>query len=362
MVVGDKKSTFEDSRREGQGKTMEWDFARSITSMRLMTELGAEHGLSVACCLAGTGVKESDLRDSTAVVTAQQELTLIRNLISQLGDVPGLGIEAGKRYHFTAFGALGFAMVSSPNALSALHLALRYFDLTFAFTKFHVTKEGDETHITLDDSGLPEDVRAFVVERDSAALMTVQRDLFSSRAGLRGAFFKRRAPPDPGLYEDFYGVCPQFGAAFNKAIMSTSALLEGLPQGNELALMAAEEQCKNLLDRHRARAGLSGRVRGILAKHTRPMPDMNEVSRALFITPRTLRRRLIEEGTTFVKLRDEVRLALAQEFLTTFSLSIEQIAERLSYSEPTCFINAFKRWTGRTPLNYRKNLDRTQSR
>ncbi len=339
------------------GKTIQqWDFERSVTSMRLMTELGVEHGLSVTCCLAGTGLKETDLNDSSAVVTAKQELTLIRNLISNLADVAGLGIEAGKRYHFTAFGALGFAMVSSPNTLSALDLALRYFHLTFAFTQFLVTQEGNETHITLDDTSLPEDVRAFVVERDSAALVTVQRDLFSSRPGLQNAYFKRSAPVDTQPYEVFYGVLPIFGATVNKAIMSTSALLEGLPQGNKLARMAAEEQCKNLMDRHRLRAGLSGQVRDILANNSRKMPDMREVSTLLFITPRTLRRRLIAEGTTFLKLRDEVRLTLAQEFLTKFSISIEQISERLNYSEPTCFINAFKRWTGKTPLNYRKNF------
>lgn len=340
---------------------MEWDFERSIVSMRLMTELGGDHGLTVGCCLAGTGLQERDLNDAAMLVSAKQELRLIRNLIGHLAHVPGLGIEAGKRYHFTAFGALGFALASSPNSLSALDLALRYFDLTFAFTQFHVSSEGDETHITIDDSNLPEDVRAFVVERDTAALITVQRDLFSLRPGLRAAFFKRGAPADLDAYEAFYGVRPVFGAADNKAVMSTSELLRALPQGNQFTLMAAEEQCRSLLDRHRQRAGLSGKVRGMLAQNATRMPDMKAVSETLFLTPRTLRRRLMEEGTTFLKLRDEVRLALAEEFLGKFALSIEQIAERLSYAEPTCFINAFKRWKGSTPLAYRKSLECAQA-
>ncbi|WP_373875756.1 helix-turn-helix transcriptional regulator [Pseudomonas juntendi] len=72
------------------------------------------------------------------------------------------------------------------------------------------------------------------------------------------------------------------------------------------------------------------------------------------MTPRTLRRRLIDEDTTFLKLCDEVRYALAREFLREYVLSVEQISARLGYIDPTSFIKAFKRWTGETPLSYRK--------
>lgn len=322
--------------------------------MRLMTDLGVDHGLTVNTCLAGTGVKEQDLNDPSVIVSAKQELRLISNLIKHLGDIPGLGIEAGKRYHFTAFGALGFAMVSSPNARSAMDVTLRYFHLTFAFTRFYVQDEGDETHVTLDDSSLPIDVRAFVVERDSAALVTVQRDLFSSRPGLLSVSFSRPEPEDTQVYEDFYGVKPVFGAMSNLAIMNRAALMAPLSQGNALAFKAAQEQCTALLDRHQSRVGLAARVRDHLVKNGAYNPPMDDVASALCMTPRTMRRRLLEDGTTFLKLRDEVRLALAQELLTSLALSVEQIAERLGYSEPTCFINAFKRWTGRTPLVYRK--------
>lgn len=333
---------------------MEWNFARNVTSMRLMTDLGVDHGLSVGTCLAGTGIKEQDLNDPSVVVSAQQELRLISNLIKHLGDVSALGLEAGKRYHFTAFGALGFAMVSSPNARSAMDVALRYFHLTFAFTRFHVQDKGDETHVTLDDSSLPLDVRDFIVERDCAALVTVQRDLFSSRPGLQSVYFTRRAPKCTKVYEAFYGVKPIFGAMSNRAILSRAALMAPLSQGNELAFKTADEQCIALLDRHQSRVGLAAKVRDHLVKNGAHIPGMDAVASDLCMTPRTLRRRLLDDGTTFLKLRDEVRLALAQEFLSSLALSVEEIAERLGYSEPTCFINAFKRWSGQTPLSYRK--------
>ena len=337
---------------------VEWDFTRSVTSMRLMTELGVEHGLSAHACLAETGVKEQDLADPAMLVSAGQELRLIRNLLKHLGKLPGLGIQAGQRYHFTAFGALGFAMVSSPNARSALDVTLRYFQLTFAFTRFHVEDQGAQTHITLDESSLPEDVRAFIVERDAAALVTIQRDLFSSRPVLQGLRFTRRAPVDAQAYASFYGVEPVFGASSNVATMDRSVLMEPLSQGNALAFKAAQAQCSDLLERHRSGAGLAAKVKSLLTRQGAGMPGMDEVADALCMTPRTLRRRLLEEGATFLRLREEVRRATAEELLSGGALSVENIADHLGYAEPTCFINAFRRWTGETPLVYRKAVHR----
>ena len=60
---------------------------------------------------------------------------MIANLLRALGDPPGLGLEAGIRYHLTTYGIWGFAMISSPTWRSAIDIGLRYLDLTFAFTR-----------------------------------------------------------------------------------------------------------------------------------------------------------------------------------------------------------------------------------
>jgi Arabinose-binding domain of AraC transcription regulator, N-term len=58
---------------------------------------------------------------------------VIRNLVRALPDVPGLGLQAGSRYHLTAHGIWGLALVASPNLRQRDQLGLRYLDLTFAF-------------------------------------------------------------------------------------------------------------------------------------------------------------------------------------------------------------------------------------
>lgn len=335
-----------------------WDFQRSISGMRLLTELAAEHGLPARHTLAGTGISEDQLHSPEAVVEARQELLLIRNLVDNLGDVPALGVCAGRRYHFTAYGALGFAMVSSQTLRDALDVGLKYIRLTFAFCHFELQDKGDHTHIIMGNPDLPDNlpdkVRQFVVERDSSAVIILQRDIFDMPGLLEKMRFSFANPGHSETYESFYQVTPEFNVQTNEAILNRERLLQRLPQANELALSAAQQQCETLLNQRRERSGLAAQVRTYLARRAADMPSMEQAAQALHMIPRTLRRRLLDEDTRFAELRDEVRQILAEEYLSGPGLSVEQVADRLGYAEATSFINAYKRWYGATPSAYRR--------
>jgi hypothetical protein len=114
-----------------------------------------------------------DLGDAAAAVGARQELTVTANLLSALGDPPGIGLESGIRYHLTIYGIWGFAMISSPSWRSAIDIGLRYLDLTFAFTRIAARDRGEEFHLVLDAPDIPLALQRFVVERDSAVIRTI---------------------------------------------------------------------------------------------------------------------------------------------------------------------------------------------
>jgi AraC-like DNA-binding protein len=73
------------------------------------------------------------------------------------------------------------------------------------------------------------------------------------------------------------------------------------------------------------------------------------VAEALALSPRTLARRLAEEGTTYGEVVDELRKSLATQYLKDPGMSLGQIAWLLGYEGSTSFNHAFKRWTGRSP-------------
>jgi AraC-like DNA-binding protein len=100
----------------------------------------------------------------------------------------------------------------------------------------------------------------------------------------------------------------------------------------------------------------TSRVRHIVRRQLRDIPELNDVATALGVHPQTLRRRLAAEGTSFKDIKNQVRRDTALHFLGKQGLGIEEISHRAGFSESSAFIRAFKGWTGVTPYTYRKGL------
>jgi AraC-like DNA-binding protein len=95
------------------------------------------------------------------------------------------------------------------------------------------------------------------------------------------------------------------------------------------------------------------RVRAQLAPGPDGYADLERVARRLFMSGRTLKRKLQERGTTFRALLDDARFRQAQHLLENPDLDIQQVAAALGYRDPACFTRAFRRWSGRTPSQAR---------
>ncbi len=65
-------------------------------------------------------------------------------------------------------------------------------------------------------------------------------------------------------------------------------------------------------------------------------------------------RPISDEGTNFSEILEKVRDNMARRLLIDSEMSIERIAGLLDYAVTPPFTLAFKRWTGQTPLNFRR--------
>jgi AraC-like DNA-binding protein len=74
------------------------------------------------------------------------------------------------------------------------------------------------------------------------------------------------------------------------------------------------------------------------------------------MSPRTLQRRLRDEGTSFREVHDNARREIASDLLADPSLSISEVADRLGFGDVSAFDTAFKRWAKRTPGAYRRGI------
>ena len=326
-----------------------WDFPRGAAGTSVLVRFGTSQGVDERELLAGSGLTADRLADPSLEIAAGQELRVVRNLAAAL---PDAGVAAGREYHATTFGMLGFAFLSSPTMRDAVAIALRYYDLSFAFAIPEVTLADGEVRLTLADRQLPADVARFLVERDFAAIHMVIDELLPGGVPLTGLEFRFPEPGATAQYETAFGVRPRFGATTNTATFDAAFLDEPLPLANEHTVAMCEAQCRALVTRRRARSGTAHEVRELLTRLGALGSPMPEIARELNLSTRTLRRRLAEEGTSFRALLDEVREALAEELLARGAIPVEDVAVRLGYAEASSFIHAFKRWKGVTPVAF----------
>jgi AraC-like DNA-binding protein len=82
-------------------------------------------------------------------------------------------------------------------------------------------------------------------------------------------------------------------------------------------------------------------------------PSQGAIARKMGMSERTLQRRLSSEGSSFNGLLDEARRTIAFGYLADRKLAAYEVSFLLGYREPATFFRAFKRWTGKTPQQYR---------
>ena len=118
------------------------------------------------------------------------------------------------------------------------------------------------------------------------------------------------------------------------------------------------DMCKSFCERMLGAAELEESelvktIRLILLDGTGLFPSAQEMAERLHISKRTLHRRLAGFGLTYQELLDETRRRLADEYLRETTLTIDEIAERIGFSDTSNFRKAYRHWTGISPNEYR---------
>lgn len=325
-----------------------------------MVEGAVAQGMTTTTCLAGTGIQPPDLADENAQIWAHQEFAVIRNLLGQLGDRPGLGAGIGAYSTIGRTGVIGFMMLAGPTVRAALERAIPYLALSPTHLRFSLEESCARGGVdglvcaVADDNEIPPDVRTFVVERDLAGLAVAFRgaqiDLklagIDTTLGLGSAAILAEAwGLEPGAVQPY--------SATNRLVFPRERLDERLPQADENTARLFEQQCREVLAARMARVGVAGQVRSRLRHERDEWPSMAGVAADLHLDERTLRRRLAVEGTTFRRLLDEVRHARARELLGQ-GAAVAEVAGELGYSETATFTRSFTRWEGVPPSRIRE--------
>ncbi|MET7767206.1 AraC family transcriptional regulator ligand-binding domain-containing protein [Nocardia sp. NPDC005366] len=325
-----------------------WDHARTMAGVSLLCEWAVRHGSTIESVLSGSHIAPESLDSPHELMTARQEITVIRNILSHHGGRHGIGTEIGRQYHLTTYGYFGYLLVTSGTVREMVSNGLRYAPLSFALSEIraHVTGSG-WFRSTYSADYLPEPIRDFAVERDMAASIQIQRELFTDPDAVRlvEVRFASAEPREPdAIQREYFAVPVSFGHPVSELVYETGYLDTPLPLANRHTASVMVDQCERIRSERLRYIGVTARIRELLL--TRQCLDLTleDVAAELHYAPRTLRRYLHQEGTSFREVVEEVRRSLAYDLLRERAVPREEVARRLGYHDWSSLARALRRW------------------
>jgi AraC-like DNA-binding protein len=313
--------------------------------------------------LTGTGLDAEAIRNPFTLTSPQQLLTAARNAVRAY---PGsdLGLRVGSKLHATSYGMLGYALLCAETLGHTFDLIVRYHRLANGMTSVCWVREGDVASWTFasPDSvelpGLDDALYRFLIEMQVAVHASVVKDVMGPWCTPVRTSLAFPEPPDAALWARVLG-CPVAFDQPRHALSYPTAWLSKAPQMASPTMAAQMSvECAKLLDQIRWEAGVTQQVYRELTRTPGRFPDIDAIAENLGMTARTLRRKLEAEGTSYSELLTSVRKALAIDYLSTTLLSTQDIASHLGFSDPVSFRHAFRRWTGKSPREFRLNRTR----
>ncbi|MFC9735588.1 AraC family transcriptional regulator [Streptomyces roseolus] len=287
---------------------------------------------------------------------------LVRLLWASLDDeLLGFG---GAPTKVGSFAMMGHLVVHGSRDLrEALHRARAFYSLLPGGPGFRLVEPAepagesgglDEARLEFDLSGY-DDPLHFGAEATVLVAHRFAGWLVRRRIGLRRVEFAHAEPRHAAEYALLFGAPCVFGAGRTAAVLDRADLDEPVLRDAAALRDFLRRAPDGVLVCSEWGGTVTGRVRHLIGRALPggPVPTPEELAERLSVSPQTLRRRLAAEGTTYQRLRDQVRRDHALAELAAGRVSIERLSRRLGFSEPSAFHRAFRRWTGETPRAYR---------
>lgn len=272
--------------------------------------------------------------------------------VSRISNEPAIGLMIGERLSINTHGSLGYAAINSSSIREAVQLLETYMALrTDLMTLSHEERDG-LLYLRFHESRHMDPIRRLVIQAITLAVKNVIDFITIGKAGIcRVAFpFSRGAEAETA--QSLYGceiVYDQDWTGFN---IPQDHLDTRLTMANPAGFNEALRICRAELEKIAEQSSYAAEVRKHILGGSPSFPSLEMTARNLHMTQRTLHRRLKEEGTSYKKILEEVRHALAVKYLESGCLDIQEIAFALNYADPSNFRRAFKRWESVPPSEY----------
>lgn len=257
----------------------------------------------------------------------------------------------------TPFATLALAAAASEHIEAALSLLTRFFSLFSIQLKLMSEPDDEGIALTLRPIGSPHQQH---VEAVIGYLARYFNRLDLDDLGLVRKLQLVRADEDPeGQRRLFSRNTVEFGDDY-RLVLDRRLMHKPLATSSPFILprlIETLEAMQAVLPSHALSEQVKRRIHLLLGSGD---ISAERVAAPLNISPRHLRRKLSQEGTSYEQLADDVRREAALRMISDGQLSLTSIAYELGFLDPSSFTRAFRRWTSMSPTAYRRELNRSE--
>ena len=230
--------------------------------------------------------------------------------------------------------------------------AVRYLPLSTAYCRFSLVDDTQGFGWVVDPEPVPRHLRQFLLERDTATGINLLKELSLAGISVEALDYSCPAPDYAPQIAALAGITPRYSRPRNALILSRADAERRLPMYDANLVRLLDAQCQSQL-KLRQSSDLIGNVRLQLLGSLGLAASLEEVALQLAMSPRSLRRKLEREHTTFRGIVEDERKLLAERLLQSTTMKLDEMALQLGYADTASFTRAFRRWFGHSPGEYR---------
>ena len=343
--------------RSGQGKRMNDPYGLHQKTLplayaALVLEIAESRGLEIGAVLRAAGL-EADPRQAGEERITPWAYTLITEAAARLLRDQGLGLEVGLRMRPTAHGFLGYAVMSCGSLREALRLSLHFMRIRQRQIGAWYSAEEDIGVIRLQELFDFGRVRHFFIE---GMLIGMARSFQFLVDDARLDYVLWLDYPEPDYFAAYRVRLPQL--RFGMPEVQLRLRHADLDRPLRMADASSARQAIALCEQELAAIGQGERllptVHNLLRDSLDAPPTVAELAGRLCLSVRSLKRKLAQQGTSYQRLLDDLRYTQARKLLDQQDVRLQDLGQRLGYSEPASFTRAFRKWSGQTPSAYRR--------
>ena len=279
----------------------------------------------------------------------------VLELAAEISGDASFGLRFGARSNPKNVGALAYAVLNSPTLAAAFEIAARYIHLHNEAARVSFSEENNLSYLAYSVKPLDLDEPRQFVDYGMAAALNTLRFMVGSQWNPREVHFAHEKPPTTSYHLQLFRAPVMFGCVTNAIVLESEFCQRPVPAADPNLFKVLNRYLESVLSelpKTDQRLELIRRKIADVIKDGKP--SLRKLAKGMACSARTLQRQLDTYGTDFRSLLDDTRKRLALTYLNDSENTLTQIAFLLGYSEVSAFNRSFKRWTGKTPLHYRR--------